>query len=305
MRFKELFERAAPTPQLTNTPIAMFTVNVPAAKRGTDVADMQKALVALGYPLPRFGVDGIIGPETIGALKKFQLANQLPGNGIADKTTIAALNAALAANPQAAANLTPSTQADVKQRAAPVKKSVGVAKPLAPLATDAVTQGKVGEVLDLVAGPESRGHYDMMFGGKRQPEILTMTIVNANRFQKDWHKKMGSSAMGRYQIMAANLIPYAQKAGLDPNTELFSPANQDKMGIIFLREKGLDRWLSGRISDEQFLEGLSQVWAGVPSPSNGGNSFYGGVGLNKVKTQLSMDTALATLQKVKGTTATA
>lgn len=298
MRFKE-FVVEAPNPNATQQPAPLtpkpgaFTVDIPKGNRGVEVADLQKALIALGYPLPKFGVDGIRGRETSAAVRKFQQDNQLKVDGIPGPDTVAKLNTMLAAKPDVAAKLKKSTPTEVKAK--------GPAQ-LPPLAQDAATQGKVGEILNLVAGPESRGHYDMMFGGKRQPEILKMTIVDANQFQRSWGKQAGSSAMGRYQIMADNLIPYAQKAGLDPNTELFSPENQDKMGIVFLREKGLDKWLAGQMSDEQFLEGLSRVWAGVPSPSKGGNSYYGDVGLNKAKTQLAMNTALDALQNIKGTT---
>lgn len=305
MRAKDFLKEAippAPTAAAPAAPIAApkpgaFTVDVPKGNRGVEVADMQKALVALGYPLPKFGVDGIRGRETSAAVRKFQQDNQLKIDGVPGTDTIAKMNTLLAAQPDVAAKLKKSLPSEVKAK--------GPAK-LPPLSQDSITQGKVGEILNLVAGPESRGHYDMMYGSKRQPEILKMTINDANRFQVEWHKQMGSSAMGRYQIMAKNLIPYANKAGLDPATELFSPANQDKMAIVFLQEKGLNKWLEGQISDDQFLEGLSQVWAGVPSPSKGGRSYYGGVGLNKAKTQLAMDTALDSLQNIKGTgTATA
>jgi peptidoglycan hydrolase-like protein with peptidoglycan-binding domain len=35
------------------------------------VEDIQAALVFLGYPLARFGVDGLFGPETAAAIQKF------------------------------------------------------------------------------------------------------------------------------------------------------------------------------------------------------------------------------------------
>lgn len=47
-----------------------YTVN-------TKASSFQNALIALGYPLPKFGADGKFGPETQGALKKFQQENGL------------------------------------------------------------------------------------------------------------------------------------------------------------------------------------------------------------------------------------
>ena len=83
-----------------------FTVTTPAASQGTDVADMQKALAALGYSrlLGAFGpkqdgVDGIVGEYTIRAVKRFQADNSIAPTGTTDAATIAALNKAIASKP--------------------------------------------------------------------------------------------------------------------------------------------------------------------------------------------------------------
>lgn len=91
-----------------------FVVGVPTKNRGPEVADLQKALVALGFPLPKFGVDGIRGSETSGAIRDFQKANNLPSTGNPDEQTIAQINAILATKPEIASKLTKSTDADVK-----------------------------------------------------------------------------------------------------------------------------------------------------------------------------------------------
>jgi len=43
----------------------------------TSVQSFQNALIALGYPLPRFGADGSFGSETQNALQKFQIDTRL------------------------------------------------------------------------------------------------------------------------------------------------------------------------------------------------------------------------------------
>jgi peptidoglycan hydrolase-like protein with peptidoglycan-binding domain len=91
-----------------------FKVEVPQGKRGPDIADVQKALEALGIPLPKYGVDGIQGKETTGAIKKFQEQNGLPASGTADSTTVDKLNAILKTKPEVLAKLTKSTNKDVK-----------------------------------------------------------------------------------------------------------------------------------------------------------------------------------------------
>lgn len=35
------------------------------------IENIQAGLIFLGYPLPRFGIDGFFGPETANAIKKF------------------------------------------------------------------------------------------------------------------------------------------------------------------------------------------------------------------------------------------
>ena len=52
---------------------------------------LQTALIAKGYPCGRAGVDGIRGPATITALKRFQTNTGLPADGIDGPTTWAKL----------------------------------------------------------------------------------------------------------------------------------------------------------------------------------------------------------------------
>lgn len=91
-----------------------FVLDVPKGRRGTEVADIQKALVALGYPLPKHGVDGIRGPETVAAVKKFQNDNGLTVDGDPGPLTVAKLNDILKSKPDIASKLTKSTSSDVK-----------------------------------------------------------------------------------------------------------------------------------------------------------------------------------------------
>lgn len=251
------------------------------------VKSMQKQLQDLGYSLGRLGVDGKYGPATAAAVAAFKKDYGVDGPS--------------SSFGQKEFDLLSQINSGQVKRVAASKPQAPDSTPMTPLQMDSVTKGKVGEVLDLVAGPESRGHYDMMFGGKRDPDILKMTMKELADYQLRHARKYGSSAAGRYQIMHFNTYNYARRAGLDPNKDIFSPENQDKMGIVFLREAGLESWLNGKISDERFLERLSRIWAGVPSPSKGGASYYGGVGLNKHETQLGMKTALNNLSQINAT----
>jgi peptidoglycan hydrolase-like protein with peptidoglycan-binding domain len=91
-----------------------FTVSEPNGLRGPAVADVQKALKAFGFSVGPMGVDGILGPYTEKAIKDFQTAAKMPVTGHPDQETIQHINTTLQANPEVAANLTPSTDADVK-----------------------------------------------------------------------------------------------------------------------------------------------------------------------------------------------
>lgn len=104
MRFLEIIKEAA------------FTIEVPHGRSGTEVADVQKALVALGYDVGPPGIDGIRGPYTSDAVKKFQTDNGLKVDGDPGPETVSALNATLASRPDVASKLTKSTDADVKAK---------------------------------------------------------------------------------------------------------------------------------------------------------------------------------------------
>jgi peptidoglycan hydrolase-like protein with peptidoglycan-binding domain len=60
---------------------------------GAAVSLMQQALVDAGFPLPQFGVDGIFGNETRGALMDFQRSSSLSADGVLGPNTMSALNA--------------------------------------------------------------------------------------------------------------------------------------------------------------------------------------------------------------------
>lgn len=57
----------------------------------TTTLDIQRRLLSLGYPLPKFGADGHPGAETIAALKAFQNAVGISITGTADAATIGKL----------------------------------------------------------------------------------------------------------------------------------------------------------------------------------------------------------------------
>lgn len=268
-------------------------IEIPNGRVGTEVADIQKVLLELGYKLPKHGVDGVRGPETIAAIKQFQKDYKLAVDGDPGPETVGMLNKLITSKQIQFAK---STEADVKKDNA---TAFSGDKSAPNLKMDSETGGKVGAVLDFIAQYESSGYYDIMFGGKRYPKILQMTIQEAHDFALAHGKRTGSSASGRYQIMHFNMRPYSKKAGLDYNTDLFSPENQDKMGIVFLRQCGLESWLKGKLSNEKFLDKIAGVWAAFAKSD--GSSPYNKVGHNGLG--LSPKVSLAALNDIQNTTA--
>lgn len=274
-----------------------FVVAVPQGNRNPEVADVQKALIALGYPLPKHGVDGIRGPETSGAIRNFQQANQLSTSGAPDQATVDKLNDLLQAKPEVLTKLVKSTEKDVK----PGKGTGGSTVSMAGLKQDAVTKGKVGKVLDLIARYESGGNYEIVYPSKNINGLTDATIETIYQFQRAMVNKNGvSDAVGRYQytnIKTGTLPMVVKQMGLDPKTTVFDEKTQDEICIFDLRKRcNLDQWLDGKMSDEQFLDKLATVWAAFPDPQTG-RSKYDKNGIDKAGT--SVQSVLNTLGNIK------
>lgn len=289
MRFKEFKPLNEAFPSLGNLfSSSTFTVKPISGTRGLEVRDMQQALEALGFSVGPPGLDGIIGPYTRNAIQEFQKSIGMQPSGNPDNETIAALNKEISSKPELLKKLKPSSNDDIAK-----------AKQLKPLSQDSVTQGKVGKILDFIARFESGGNYNIILGGKTIPELTSMTINQVYELQ-DNMKRGGkeSTAVGRYQFVKGTLRDCVEGLGLDPNKAIFDKKTQDDLIIYRLRAtRGLDKWLSGSLSDEQFLNNLSMEFASIPSPAKGGASYYHGVGSNRAGTNLQA--ALSTLSDIK------
>ena len=133
--------------------------------------------------------------------------------------------------------------------------------------------GSVGgihkQALDIIAGPESGGNYNAMnqgtdkngnivgstMGGKTSKDIIgknltDMTIgevidrQNQSKYPRGGKNDKGIHAAGKYQ-MIGNTLPGAMKSAGLSEKDLFSPENQDKMGLALLKERGIQPWTSG------------------------------------------------------------
>jgi hypothetical protein len=146
----------------------------------------------------------------------------------------------------------------------PQPKQSPDAKPGAPGAPGATgapgvtTTGEKG-VLDLIAsveqGPEGYNSFNTS-RGKTKGKATEQTI--------GWLSKNARGAIGRYQQMPEYLLERAKRAGFDENTK-FTPEVQDAITLSELKSShGMNQFLSGKISEEQFLQKLSPTWRGLP-----------------------------------------
>lgn len=224
------------------------------------VARMQSKLQELGYSVGSTGVDGKYGPRTTAAVRAFKQDNDINTSPL----TMSPEELQTLATAEPVENPTPTG-------ASAIGGEIG------QISQDSVTQGKVGAVLDLIAGPESAGRYDAVYPGRRRPEILDMTLTELIRDMRRRGNAYGSSASGRYQYIRTTLQEIAGQMGLDFDTTKFTPEVQDQIAVYHLRlSHGLDSWIAGRMSNEAFLARLSRTWAGIPDPGTG-RSFYAGV----------------------------
>lgn len=120
------------------------------------------------------------------------------------------------------------------------------------------TTGEKG-VLDLIAsveqGPEGYDSFNQS-GGKTEGKATEKTI--------GWLAANAQGAIGRYQQMPQYLLERAKRAGFDENTK-FTPEVQDAITLNELRTShGLNEFLAGKITEEQFLQKISATWRGLP-----------------------------------------
>lgn len=145
--------------------------------------------------------------------------------------------------------------------------------------------GKWAPLLNLVAGKESGGNYEAMYPSTTLPGATKMTISQVIA--------QASGAVGKYQQLPRFLAERARKAGLDPDKDLYNAANQDKIIIeANLKARGAESWLAGKMTDREFMQGLSQEFASLPNMD--GKFHYPGQ-----SSAMTPDKILAALKQVK------
>jgi peptidoglycan hydrolase-like protein with peptidoglycan-binding domain len=259
MRFKEFNQFISET----------FSVTTPSERRGPEVADLQKALVALGYPLPKHGVDGIRGPETNGAIRSFQQDNQLNPTGAPDKPTVTKINSILATKPDIANKLVKSTAADVK----PARGNA------AGIDTTQIQDPDFNKKLDKVANSLGVSSKDLIAIMKQESGVNPAAVNKMSgatgliQFMPTTAKNLGTSVEELRTMSAVDQLDYVYKyfksVGVKPGMDLgdlylavFMPAAIGKgdnhvlgaagdpgfSGKVYAQNKGLDKNKDGVIT---------------------------------------------------------
>lgn len=134
---------------------------------------------------------------------------------------------------------------------------------------------------DLIRDSEARGSYDTAsdFTLVAPPKRLTaMTLDELDAWQTaNWNAGAESTAAGGYQILRDTLRDLRGELGLD-GSELFDIKMQDRLARALMERRGLDDFLSGKITPEEFADNMAQEWAAFPMAD--GRSAYAGDGLN-------------------------
>ena len=113
--------------------------------------------------------------------------------------------------------------------------------------------------------------------------LTTMTFTEVYAYQrtltnnskgklKGVDPTLGSSAVGRWQIIGPTLKRLKKKLGLQ-DSDKFTKDVQDQMFNALLDEAGQAKFKAGEITSDQFQDNLSKIWASVPNSK--GVSAYG------------------------------
>ena len=137
----------------------------------------------------------------------------------------------------------------------------------------------VGRLLEYIGKKESNGNYNILVGGKTEPNLTNMTVAEVLEYQRGMIQRgHESTAVGKYQIIRGTLESLIKEGYASPNDK-FSAGIQDRLAVGLLKRRGLEKYQAGKMSKDNFADNLSKEWASLPY--NTGQSYYAGVGSNK------------------------
>ena len=154
-----------------------------------------------------------------------------------------------------------------------------------------------GKIRSLESGGDYGSTFKKYLGGfsRKDEDITKMTINQVVQYQKDYiahqrglgiKKEHRSAAVGAYQMLYPDRA--ARALGIDLNSK-FDQETQDKLAEYYLNMAGQQDYLSGKITAEQYNDGLAGQFASIKKSDGSGvydndglNSAYGTV-LDEIK----------------------
>ena len=143
--------------------------------------------------------------------------------------------------------------------------------------------------LDFISQAEwTQNNYDAVFDGATQTEIkiTSMSLREVLYYQENilWPSKT-HTPVWKYQFNNVTLKDYIDRFGfsLDQKMDL---EFQDKIAIIKMKEAGLDKFQSWRMSQHIFEENIAWTWAGFPKDASG-KSYHHKVANNRAQVSYS------------------
>ena len=117
--------------------------------------------------------------------------------------------------------------------------------------------------------------------GKGKDVVLTeltlkeLDALQTRMLQDPDNKKLNSSACGRYQIVRRTARNIRNKLPERyPPTRKFDEECQDEMACFLLGQRGIDKYLSGRMKENTLINELAKEWASLPTTE--GKGYYEG-----------------------------
>jgi len=108
-------------------------------------------------------------------------------------------------------------------------------------------------------------------------DLVSMSLARLDELQTSMLRhpknKLNSSACGRYQIVRTTLRAIIKKLKLDSGA-LFDQEMQDRMACFLLGGRGIDKYLTGKMTEDKLINALAKEWASLPTTS--GKGHYGG-----------------------------
>jgi len=112
--------------------------------------------------------------------------------------------------------------------------------------------------------------------------IETHTIEEVMAFQKWMLKSIAgrnvNTAIGRFQMIPSTLaavVAKGEKRGEVSRTDKFTPATQNKLLKVLLDDIGYQKFLSGKMTKEQFTARIAGTWAGIAKNELGQGVYDG------------------------------